>query len=70
MDISDIAQAALIVDGYFWNSRSVKGHKNCIFETPHNKIKCVLIVKESNFNEEKIKIFTYMLTVRAEVAEL
>ena len=25
----------------------------CIFETPHNEIKCVLIVKESNFNEKK-----------------
>ena len=31
----------------------------CISETPHNEIKCVLSVKESNFNEKKkIKIFT------------
>ena len=70
--ISKIAQAALIVDGYFWNSTSrshsgwiflkqwrCKGHEKCIFETPHNEIKCVLSVKESNFNEKKIKIFTF-----------
>ena len=31
----------------------VKGHEKCIFETPHNEIKCVLSVKESNFNEKK-----------------
>ena len=44
--ISEIAQAALIVDGYFWNSTSCshsgwiflkqwrcKGHEKCIFET-------------------------------------
>ena len=29
------------------------------FETPHNEIGCVLSVKESNFNEKKIKIFTF-----------
>ena len=27
-----------------WQPR--KGHKKCIFETPHNEIKCVLSVKE------------------------
>ena len=37
----------------------VKGHEKCIFETPYNEIKCVLSVKESNFNEKKIKIFTF-----------
>ena len=42
----------------------VKGHEKCIFETPYNEIKCVLSVKESNFNEKKIKIFT---VVRAEM---
>ena len=26
------------------------GHEKCIFETPHNEIKCVLSIKESNFN--------------------
>ena len=56
MDISEIAQAALIVDGYFW---TCKGSKKCIFETPYNEIKCVLSVKESNFNEKNIKIFTF-----------
>ena len=29
------------------------------FETLHNEIKCVLSVKESNFNEKNIKIFTF-----------
>ena len=42
--------------------------ERCIFETPHNEIKCVLSVKESNFNEKDIKIFTFF-TVRAEVAD-
>ena len=49
--ISEIALAALIVDGYFWNSTShfslwmdmsetveVKGYEKCIFETPYNLI--------------------------------
>ena len=31
----------------------VKRHEKCIFENPHNEIKCVLNVKESNFNEKK-----------------
>ena len=34
----------------------VKVHEKCIFETPYNEIKCVLSVKESNFNEKNIKI--------------
>ena len=34
----------------FWQPR--KGHEKCIFETLHNEIKCVLSVKESNFNEK------------------
>ena len=37
----------------------VKGHEKCIFETPHNEIKYVSSVKESNFNEKKIKFFTF-----------
>ena len=41
----------------FWQPRT--GHKNCILETPHNDLKCVLSVTESNFNEKKIKIFTF-----------
>ena len=36
-----------------------KGIANAFFETLHNDIKCVLSVKESNFNEKKIKIFTF-----------
>ena len=35
-----------------------KGHEKCIFETPHNEIKCVLSIKELNFNDKRIKIFT------------
>ena len=37
----------------------MKEHEKSIFETPYNEIKCVLSVKESNFNEKKIKIFTF-----------
>ena len=34
----------------FWQPR--KEHEKSIFETLHNEIKCVLSVKESNFNEK------------------
>ena len=27
--------------------------KNAFFETPHNEMKCVLSIKESNFNETR-----------------
>ena len=27
-------------------------HKKCLFELPHNEIKCVLSIKELNFNEK------------------
>ena len=44
--------------------------KKCIYETPHNEIKCaVCFVKESNFNEKKSPKFSHLLTVRAKVAE-
>ena len=36
-----------------------KGHEKCIFETPHNEIKCVFNIKESNFNGKKVNIFTF-----------
>ena len=26
-----------------------QGHEKCFFETPHNEIKCVLCIKQSNF---------------------
>ena len=38
----------------FWQLQ--KGHEKCIFETLHNEIKCVLSVKESNFNENIARI--------------
>ena len=42
----------------FWQPR--KGHEKCIFETLQNEIKCVLSVKESNFNKKnKIVLFAY-----------
>ena len=41
----------------FWQPR--KGQEKCIFEILHIEIKCVLSVKESNFNEKRIKIFTF-----------
>ena len=50
----------------FWKPQI--GHEKCIFETPHNEIKCVLSAKESNFNGKKIKI-SHLLTVRAKVAD-
>ena len=28
----------------------LKGHEKCIFEAPHNEIKCVLRIKDSKFN--------------------
>ena len=39
------------------------------FGTPHNKIECVLSVKESNFNKKKGSKFSHLLTVMAEVAD-
>ena len=36
-----------------------EGHEKCIIETLHNEKKCVLSIKESNFNEKWIKIFTF-----------
>ena len=44
-----------------------KGHEKCILETPHNDIKCVLSVKESNFNEKSN--VSHFLTVRSKVAD-
>ena len=41
--------------------------KNAIFETPHNEIKCVLSIKESNFKKNGSK-FSHLLTVRAKGA--
>ena len=40
-------------------------HKKCIFETLPNEIKCVLRIKESNF-DDKIDQFLHLLLVRAE----
>ena len=31
-------------------------HDKCIFEIPHNDVKCVLSMKESNFNEKQDKV--------------
>ena len=47
-----------------YNVALLHGHEKCIFETPHNEIKCVLGIKESNFNGNWVKIFTVRLTVR------
>ena len=47
---------------------TTKGHEKCIFETLHNEIKCVLSVKESNFNKKRSK-FSHLLPVRAEVVD-
>ena len=41
--------------------------KKCIFGTPHNEIKCVLSIKESNLERNGSK-FSHLLTVRAEGA--
>ena len=38
----------------------VKGNEKCIFETPHNEMKCVLSFIESHSIEKKwVKIFTF-----------
>ena len=42
--------------------------KKCIFETLPNEIKCVLRIKESNF-DDKIEQFLHLLLVRAEGCE-
>ena len=44
-----------------------KGMTN--FETLHSQIRCVLSVKESNFNEKKRSKFSHLLTVRAQEAD-
>ena len=49
--------------------RPQKGHEKCIFETLHNEIRCVLSVKESNFNEKNGSKFSHLLTVRAEITD-
>ena len=42
----------------FWQLR--KGHEKCIFETPHNEIKCVFWVSKNQISMKKrIKIFTF-----------
>ena len=41
--------------------RQEKVHEKCIFETPHNGIKCVLSMKESNFNEKMDRNFHFCL---------
>ena len=43
-----------------------KGHGKHIFETLHNEIKCVLIIKEPNFNRKHGSRFSHLLTVRAD----
>ena len=43
-----------------------KGHEKRIFETLYNEIKCVLSIKESNFNGKYGSKFSHLLTVRAE----
>ena len=44
-------------------------HEKCIFETPQDEIKCVLSIKESNFNENNGSTFLHLLTVRTKGAD-
>ena len=44
----------------------LQGHEKCIFETPDNEIKCVLGIKESNFNGKMGQHFHICLRSRAE----
>ena len=48
---------------------SDSGIVKCIFGPLHNEIKCVLSIKESNFNETNGSTFSHLLMVRAEGAE-
>ena len=45
------------------------GHEKCIFETPHNEIKCVLGITESKFIGKNRSKFSHLLAVRAEGVE-
>ena len=45
------------------------GHEKCIFETPHNEIKCVLSIIESYSIEKNGSKFSHLLTVKAKVAD-
>ena len=38
-------------------AEALKRHEKCIFETPHNEIKCVLSTKELNFGQPDSKIY-------------
>ena len=55
------------------NSKPVKPehqrHQKCIFETPHNEIKCVLSIIESYSIEKNGSKFSHLLTVRADGAD-
>ena len=46
----------------------LQGHEKCIFETPHNDIKCVLSIIESYSIEKNGSKFSHLLTVRAKGA--
>ena len=39
------------------------GKKKSIFETTHNEKKCLLSIKESNFNGKKGQIFTFEIGI-------
>ena len=47
--LNDHLQEAAPLDDYLPRQ---KGHEKCIFETLHNEMKCVLSIKEPNFNEK------------------
>ena len=43
--------------------------KKNIFETPYNEMRCVLSIKESNFNGKNRSKFSHLLKVRTEGAD-
>ena len=43
-----------------------KKHEKCIFESPHNDMKDVLSIRESNFNDTNGSKFSHLITVGAE----
>ena len=44
--------------------------KNAFFEAPHKEIKCVLSIKETNFNDKNVTKFSHLIMVRAKGADL
>ena len=61
--------AALSFNGRIAVREAQRARKKNISDTPHNDVKCVLSIKESNFNGKNGSKFSNLITVRAEGAD-